>query len=399
MNICYLIRAFSNQAGTESYVYNMARTLAALGHRVHIVSLTGQGRKDFTGFEDKIFLHQLALEEVPFKGSRFLEQVFPLYAWRYGKLIGKILPGLVEKHSIDMIEATDWGTDAWAYSGERKVPVCVRLHGYPGFKDEFDRGIMKKWPKNRFLWSLFRKHLSSADLVTGVSEAYTGFVRKAWELKELDVKLIPISVDLSVFHPAEVPGEEQAIIFAGRLEKSKGIEVLAEAIPLILKKLPNTKFYLAGQDRERGDTPQTWSQYLIERFGTERIIYLGSLPTRELVHYYQTAAVCVVPSLYEPGGTAVFESMACGCPVIASRVGGLVEIVKDRRTGLLVPPAEAQVLADAAVELLQDPRMRRELSQNALEAIRKNFDIKSSARQALAAYARTIGSFKERKTA
>ena len=397
MNICYLIRAFSNQAGTESYVDNMARALAGLGHHAHIISLTGKGQRDFRGFEGKIFVHHLNLEQVSFRGSRRLENVIPLDAWRYGQLINKILPDLIDQHAIDIIEATEWGTDAWAYLTKRKVPVCVRLHGYPGFKDEFDRGILKKWPKNYFLWSLFRKHLSGADLVTGVSESYTDLARNAWELKGRNVQMIPISVDLNVFYPAEASRENQAILFAGRLEKAKGIEVLAQAIPLILKEFPDARFYLAGRDDKYMDSRQTWSQYLMESFGKGRIIYLGSLPTQELVHYYQSATVCVVPSLYEAGGTVVFEAMACGCPVIASKAGGLVEIVKDRQTGLLVQPAEAQALADAVIELLQKPQMRHEISQNALKSIRMNYNINSIVRQTLDAYALTISRFKTRK--
>ena len=394
MNICYLVQSFSNQAGTESYVYTMAIALAGLGHNVHIVSLTGKGQRDFKGFEDKIFVHQLNFKQLSFRGSSLLEQVFPLYNWRYGQFLNKVLPALIDKHAIDIIEATDWGIDACAYSANRKIPVCVRLHGYPGFKDDFDRGILKKWPKNYFLWSLFRKHLLGADLLTGVSKAYIDFVRTAWELKAKDVQLIYISVNLNVFQPVEFPRENQAILFAGRLEKSKGIAVLAQAIPLILKEAPDAKFYLAGQNYKRMNSQQTWSQYLIENFGMERIVYLGSLTTQELVHYYQRATICVVPSLYEPGGTAIFEGMACGCPVIASEVGGLGEIITDRQTGLLIQPDEPQALAEAAIELLKKPRMRQVLSQNALEHVRKNFDINSIVQQTLAAYMQTIKSFK-----
>ena len=397
MNICYLIRSFSNQAGTESYVYNMAKALAGLGHTVHIVSMTGKGRRDLTGFEDKIFIHQLYLKEESFRGSRLLEQVFPLFTWRYGRAIGKILPALIDKHALDIIEATDWGIDAWDYIAGRKVPVCVRLHGYPGFKEELDRGLLKEWPKNYFQWCLFRKHLSGADLVTGVSGAYADFAREAWELKERDVQIIPISVDLTAFNPAEASREDRTILFAGRLEKSKGIEVLAQAIPLILKELPDARFYLAGQDQHRPDSRQTWSQYLTSAYGKERIIYLGSLSTSELVRYYRSAALCVVPSLYEPGGTVVFEAMACGCPVIASGVGGLVELIKDRQTGALIRPGEARALAAAAIELLQRPELRKELSQNALRFVREKFDINNIVRRTLEAYAQTIGLFKTRK--
>ena len=397
MNICYLIRSFSTQAGTESYVYNMSMALARLGHNVHIVSLAGKGRRDFKGLEGGIFIHHLDFKQEPFRGSRLLERVVPLFIWRYGNLINNILPDLINTHAIDIIEATDWGIDAWAYLPKRKVPVCVRLHGYPGFKDDFDRGILHKWPKNYFLWSLFRNHLLGADLVTAVSNSYTDFARNAWELKARDVKLIPISVNFNIFHPADISRENQAILFVGRLEKSKGIEVLAQATPLVLKEFPRARFYLAGQDYNHRDSQQTWSQYLIKVFGEERIIYLGSLPTQELVHYYQHATICVVPSLYEPGGTVVFEAMACGCPVIASKVGGLVEIIKDRQTGLLIQPATGQALADASIELLRQPLLRHALAQNALESMRAGYDINNIAQQTLDAYRQTIDCFKTRK--
>ena len=298
MNICYLIHSFSTQAGTESYVYNMSIALAKMGHNVHIVSLTGKGLWDFKGLEDKIFIHQFGLKKDSFRGSWRLESIFPLFIWRYGRLIKRILPAIIKNQAIDIIEATDWGMDAWDYLPERQVPVCVRLHGYPGFKDEFDRGILKKWPKKYISWTIQRKHILSADLVTGVSRSYTDFVRKAWEIKEKDVPIIPIAVDLNVFHPNDIPREDQLILFAGRLERSKGIEILAQAIPLILKKIPKGRFYFAGKDYKYDDGQQTWSQYLIKNFGKEHIIYLGALSTRELIRYYQTSTICVMPVSY-----------------------------------------------------------------------------------------------------
>ncbi len=398
MNICYLIHSFSNQAGTESYIYNMSIALARLGHKVHIVSLTGKGRWDFRGFEDKIFIHQFYLKEDVFRGARRLERVFPLSTWRYGRLIRRILPALIKDQAIDIIEATDWGADAWDYLPRRQVPVCVRLNGYPGFKDEFDKGVLKKWPRNYIYWAMMRKHILSADLVTGVSESYTHFVRKAWEIKEKDVRIIPIAINTDVFHPHDMPREDRSILFAGRLEESKGIGILAQAIPLVLKRSPEARFYFAGKDCKCNDSQQTWSQYLIKNFNKADIIYLGSLSTEELIQYYQKATLCVVPSLYEPGGTVAFEAMGCGCPVIASKVGGLEEIITDRQTGLLTPPGDATALADRLIELLQESQLRREISQKALESVHKYFDINVMARKTVDSYAKAIETFKADKS-
>ena len=395
MNICYLIHSFSNRAGTESYVYHMSMHLAELGHKVHIVSLTGKGEWDFGAYGDRITVHQFGLQKDVFGCSRQWEDVFPLSIWRYGRSVRKHLPNIVSGHAIDIVEATDWGMDALAYLPIRKIPVCVRLHGYPGFKGEFDSNTLKTWPKKYLSWRFQRRHILDADLVTGVSEAYATFVRRAWETGRKEMQIIPIAVDLRVFCPADAPRDDRSILFAGRLEKLKGMETLSEAIAIVLGQMPDTMFYFAGADFNRNDTQQTWSQHLIEKHGLKNISYLGSILTQELVRYYQKSTVCVVPSLYEPGGTVAFEAMACGCPVLASGVGGLEEVIQDRQTGLLVPPGDGAALADGLMELLRKKQLRQTLSQKALESIRQRFDIHLILRQTLAAYGNAIENFKK----
>ena len=393
MNIGYLIHSFSARAGTESYVYHMSMAMAELGHNVHIISLTGKGRWDFEAFDNRISVHQFELQYDVFGYFRKLEPVFPVSVWRYGRSIRRILPTLVKDCAIDIIEATDWGMDAWAYLPIRQVPVCVRLHGYPGFKGEFESKLLKKWPRNYISWHIQRKHILNADLVTGVSEAYADFVRQAWEIKEKEIQIIPIAVDLNIFRPTEASRDDRSILFAGRLEKLKGIETLAQAIPMVLKQSPRTRFYLAGVDRPYS-TQKTWSEHLIESCGRENIVYLGSLSTKELIRYYQHSTICVVPSLYEPGATVAFEAMACGCPVLASRVGGLAEIIKDRQTGLLTPPDDAAALADGLIELLRKKHWRQELSQKALESVRQKFDLNRLLQRTLVAYSKAIETFR-----
>jgi glycosyltransferase involved in cell wall biosynthesis len=390
MNICYLIPFFAPRAGTESYVHRMSIALARLGHRVHIVSLTGAGQRDFEGLEGRIFVHQLR----PLRRILPLDDLFPLFTWRYGRLVRRSLPAIIREQAVDIVEATDWGMDAWDYLPERQVPVCVRLHGYPGFKAEFDSGTLKRWPKNRISWSIQRKHILAADLVTGASRAYAELVREALEIREKKIQVIPIAIDPRVFRPGDTARQEQRVLFVGRLEESKGIDVLARAIPLVLAQMPKAQFYFAGADHRRTGSDQTWSRALIGQFGNEHVVYLGSLSTSELVRHYQTSTACVIPSLYEPGATVAFEAMACGCPVIASRTGGLVEVIQHGRTGLLTPPGDAVALADGLVELLQKEPWRRELSSEALASVRGQFDIDRIAQQTADAYAKTVAVFK-----
>ncbi len=394
MNICFLIHSFSNQAGTESYVYHMSMAMAELGHRVHIVSLTGQGRWDFKAWDDKITLHKFDSNKNPHRRFKSLERLLPMSLWHYGQSIGKLLPTIVEDHAIDIIEATDWGMDAWRYLPQRQVPVCVRLHGYPGFKCEFDDQTLKKGMKKWISWNIHRNHIRTADLITCVSKAYADFVRQAWDIKDQEMEVIPIAVDTGIFRPAPVCRDERSVLFVGRIEALKGIGILEQAIPAILNQAPETRFLFAGVDHPREQTRQTWSQHLLTRFGQKHIVCLGSLPTQDLVRHYQESTLCVVPSLYEPGGTVAFEAMASECPVLASEVGGLAEVIKDRQTGLLVPPGDPAALAAGLLELLQDSSLRQELARNARAAVCQNFDIKQVAQQTLASYGKAISAFR-----
>jgi glycosyltransferase involved in cell wall biosynthesis len=86
--------------------------------------------------------------------------------------------------------------------------------------------------------------------------------------------------------------------------------------------------------------------------------------------------------------------MACGCPVLATRVGGLGDIIKDRKTGLLSPPGDSAALAEGLIELLRNRQLRQDLSQKALESIRQNFEISEIRKNTLAAYSNAIDQFR-----
>jgi D-inositol-3-phosphate glycosyltransferase len=96
------------------------------------------------------------------------------------------------------------------------------------------------------------------------------------------------------------------------------------------------------------------------------VVFLGSRDQTVLPFYYSAAEVCVVPSLYESFGLVALEAMACGTPVIASRVGGLQQTVEDGETGFLVPAGDAEALAGRLQTLLTDRDLRRYLGRNAV---------------------------------
>ncbi|MGQ0572516.1 MAG: glycosyltransferase, partial [Armatimonadota bacterium] len=103
------------------------------------------------------------------------------------------------------------------------------------------------------------------------------------------------------------------------------------------------------------------------------VSFAGPRPRGELPDEYRSATVCVVPSHWETFGNVCLEAMACGRPVIASRVGGLPEAVEDGRTGVLVPPGDADALAAQILRLLRDRHTREALGSAARRAAESQF--------------------------
>ena len=99
----------------------------------------------------------------------------------------------------------------------------------------------------------------------------------------------------------------------------------------------------------------------------ERIRFLGQLPQSQLAHHMVEASVLVIPSLSEGLGRVIFEAMACGTPVIGSRVGGIPELITDTVTGFLVPPGDESALANKILWILNNPIKTREMGVRARE--------------------------------
>lgn len=400
LRICFLCRTFHrNRGGTESYTYRMAKALARKGHEVHIVAESGHEKYFLKNMGGDIVVHKVErLSDHLFRGSWRLERFLPLNRLRYTKTVAQKLDEILLHYPLDIIESAEWGIECYAFQKRKRLPTCVRLHGYHGLKEAYDRKKLKRDIKKRIFRNLERRVILNAEAVTSIADDFTKFAREVWNLPRKEITLIKIGIDREIFRPSSAPKENMSVLFVGRLEETKGIEVLAKAIPQILKVYPTTKFYFAGKDMLRQDTGESWYDYILKLAPNQNLNFLGQLSMDELVDYYQHCAVGVFPSLYEPAGTVHLEAMACGCVSIVTEVGGFPEAVKNGVNGLLIPPRDPEALANAVIRLLADDHLRTTLAQNALDTIRNEYDLNNIADQTLAIYRKTINLFKRTLT-
>ncbi|HEY6744543.1 MAG TPA: glycosyltransferase family 4 protein [Mycobacteriales bacterium] len=163
------------------------------------------------------------------------------------------------------------------------------------------------------------------------------------------VHVVPSGMQAAAFAPAvAASAEPTGVLFVGRLHRQKGLDTLVRAVPLLPAGRPVT---LAGDGPERGALER-----LAAGLGVaDRVRVTGFLPHRAVPGLLAGAEVAVLPSRYEELGTALVEAMAAGRPVVASRVGGIPELVRDGVDGLLVPPGDPVALAAAIGRVLADP--------------------------------------------
>src|SRR6266542_2292969 len=186
------------------------------------------------------------------------------------------------------------------------------------------------------------------------------------------ISVIPCGVDTELFQPMsqaaakdllELP-LEPVLLYVGRLEPIKGLETLLKAMARIGGA---ARLYIIGGDSDEPSSPHAARlRTRVAALGLDRRVrFLGAQPQRRLRYFYAAADATVMPSYYESFGMVALEAMACGSPVVASRVGGLTTTVKDGVTGHLVPEGDAAALARRLGGLLRDRPGRDRLGREA----------------------------------
>ncbi|HEY8193392.1 MAG TPA: glycosyltransferase family 4 protein [Gaiellaceae bacterium] len=229
-------------------------------------------------------------------------------------------------------------------------PYVVNLHGS-------DVELARKVPS----WA--RSELRRARAVVCPSAALAA---EATRLGARQVEVVPNGVEL----PAEVGQEADPpeVLYAGRLSPEKGILELVEAAE-------GMNLVVAGDGPLRSRVPQA----------------LGFVPRAELAKLYARAAVIACPSHREGFGVACLEAMAHGRPVVAGGVGGLLDLVVNGETGILVEPGNVPALRAAMERLLDDPELRRRMGEAGRRRAAEHFSWHSVTRKTLDVYARYAG--------
>ena len=218
-------------------------------------------------------------------------------------------------------------------------------------------------------------------------------VNSIFELPADKVDVIPNGIDagtfkqdvsIDLYRKRYVPPGDKLVFFVGRLVYEKGVQTVIEAMPLIMNKIPNVTFVVAGSGPHLNELKS-----MVHAFGLdEKVRFTGHIDTDALYAFYKIADLTVVPSLYEPFGMVVLESMAMGTPTIVADTGGLSEIVVHEETGLMFEPGNPESLAEAMLRILTDGELAEKLTSDAMAYLGDRYNWDRIARSTIDVYRR-----------
>ncbi|MEX2245795.1 MAG: glycosyltransferase, partial [Dehalococcoidia bacterium] len=216
----------------------------------------------------------------------------------------------------------------------------------------------------------------AADRIVVATEHERALLTSLYAASTAKVDVVPCGVDLELFSPMDkelarrslrIRDGERVILFVGRIEPLKGIDILINAAAQ-LHDNENFRVLIVGGDA-RAEAEVGQLRALAERLGVDHhISFVGAVAHDELPLYYNAADVCVVPSYYESFGMVAVEAMACGTPVVASRVGGLTSTISDGETGYLIPWRCPEPFAERLELLLDNDDLRAAIGRARREA-------------------------------
>ncbi|RJT80209.1 D-inositol-3-phosphate glycosyltransferase [Arthrobacter cheniae] len=356
--------------GMNVYVRSTALELARVGIDVEIFTrAAGEGRPSREVLGDGVVVHHL--EAGPRK--RIPKESLPGLTGTFADAITDAAHLLADGH-FDVLHSHYWvsGTVGLTLSRQMNLPLVHSMHTMAKVKDLRMKSLGTPEPAERIA--------GEQDIVTGAARLIANTSTEAAELVSLygasvdRIDVVAPGVDLSTFHPGDrraaraalgFPLKQFHVVFAGRIQKLKGPQVLVAAAEELRRRRPDIPFTVSILGSGSGSEALALQPLIDDAELTEDIRLYPPVTATNLAQWFRSADAVVMPSFSESFGLVALEAQACGTPVIAANVGGLPQAISDGRSGLLVDGHSASGWADALERLYDDMRLRESLGRGA----------------------------------
>lgn len=398
LHICIVSKEFppfSTSGGIGTLYYHLASELLLLGHRVTVVT---------TGNENNIYRQgRFAVEsivpgQVPF--GDLDDGISNNLSWQ-ARVLHRVAE-LHERDAIDIIDSALWDAEALQLAlinPARRPPLALRLVTPFVVAAQTNEWSVPDRQRDQFVaceTALIDASQAvipiSASIASTIGEEYGKRPDERWSIGHCGIAYWPFFDFRSGYDEfqeldavsSKIKEAKKAILFVGRLERRKGLDLLIEAANTFLGSDQDSVLIVAGRDVEGWEER---SKIILEPAVQDRVLFLGEV-TDVMREKLLSKAYCVVfPSRYESFGIVPLEAFVHGVPVVASRSGAIPEVVDDGECGLLFEAGNAQSLGDAVARVISDEELRTRLAEGAERQIRK-LSSKESAYRTIRLYRR-----------
>ncbi|QQX83630.1 glycosyltransferase [Cupriavidus necator] len=372
--------------GIATFTRDLASALGKLGHIVHVITQSPDINR--VDFEAGVWVHRIVPTTRQLSGA-VRTQGMPEHIWNWSASALAEARRIAGHRRIDAVEAPIWDCEGIAFLLDGEFPLVTSLHTTLGFwlQSHPEKTADAQWMQDfgTPMLKLEARLLLEADAIRANSQAIVLDIERQYEIRlpEDRLQVIPHGLGPSQAGQetasARVNGHShgKTVLFVGRLEHRKGIDVLLEAIPTVLDTFPGTRFRIIGDNTQIAGDGKTYQ----EQFAASRaaalhvgaVSFEGRLDDHAVHQAYAECDLFVAPSRYESFGLIFLEAMREGKAVIGCAAGGMPEVIEDKVTGLLVRPGDVRALTEALLAMLGSDEMRSAMGKAARERFATRF--------------------------
>ena len=346
--------------GGQNQVLNTVMGLRALGHRTMLVA------------HSEGALRQRAKEGLDLLPLAPKTEMDLTAAWRLSRIVKQLKPDIIHAHDP---HAVAMAALALSMSTQPAKPPLVAARRV----DFHLKGnALSRW-KYRQVDSFICASEAIRQMLIGdgVPGARTVTVHEGIDIERVDAaEPANLHGEFWLPHHAPIVGNVAALV------GHKGQKHLIEAARLVLPQMPDARFIIAGE----GELKPALERQIKDHHLEKHVLLAGFRP--DVLSLHKAFDIFAMSSVTEGLGTSLLDAMAAGKPIVATRTGGIPEVVADGETGLLVPPRDEEALADAIVRLLKDPDLRREMGEAGRVRARNLFSLERMVQNTLNVYQR-----------
>lgn len=397
VNVCFLTPEYLPLiGGTGSYVYYLTESLARFGNRIYIITKNSRERVKCESPYGRVKVLQIETPKIP-----LLDAI--LFYTNSSKKVAEIN----RKFLIDIVHVNLPLVPSFALPKTLEAALVVTVHTTwksesealryePFLRLNRNEKIVRSF--NGILSFFEYKLLERSDKIIAVSANTKEELLESYNVNASKVQVIYNGVDAGKFKPANEKdrvkremgfNSDKVVLYVGRLYSRKGLSTLLRAAPIILQKFRKVKFVISGKSFH-GEEEKL--KTLASRLGVEKnVLFYGYIPDEKLPKLYQAADIFVLPSIYEGMPFTLLEASASGLPVVATRVGGIPEVVSDGENGFLVSPLDIKGLAERILYLLENPSRAHEMGLLGRRIVEEKFSWQRVAERVMEVYNEVSG--------